>query len=71
MTSFTMGGHGFGTEEGLSHAGAPMHAGQDEGATLHSGGSAQYPENSAAAGEGMDERGGGKPHSRGPEGAFL
>ena len=41
MTSFTMGGR---TEEGTSHACAPMHVGGGDGATFISGASEQYPD---------------------------
>ena len=51
MTTFTRGGHGYGEEEGLTQMGDPMHATGGEGAALHSGGSAQFPEMSAAAGK--------------------
>ena len=50
MTTFTRGGHGFGTEEGLTQTGMPQHVGQDGGATMHTGGSAQHAETNAAAG---------------------
>lgn len=54
MTTFTRGGHGFGEEEGLTQFGAPQHGSSEDGAYLHSGGAAQQPEMSAAAGMHMN-----------------